>query len=521
MKNKIVLWGTNELNDRVLIAMELKPKENKVDIFTFPENIATEDFSKQMMDEWRDDKPFEFPEGFTCIERELTVADNLLPDDLKVERSDIINRAQTEWHFTVLSTKLHETYKAELQDLKEKIDALRDYDANVWDELKSFWDKVQNQVRERHIFREQADMLRDSANELFTRLKLLRTQLDDNFKHKSKANFDKIHVLIQDIEARAAKGLRLQPLFDELKQLQNQFKELEFTRDDRNKLWNSIDAAFKNMKAIRSGGNTGNGNSDDNPLERIKKRYDGLISAIYKMEESIKRDKQELDFQSQKIASTDGQLEAQLRQAKIKMVEERLNSKQTKLNEMTSTQTDLERRMKSLEDRDQRREKVEEAKKAAESKIKDEMAAAAQARGEDTEKLQKAALALKAKKTNDGDSMLEAAGTLIGEVLLDALDTAKAIASVAADKLDDVSDQAKEKVEQKATELQEMAANLGDQIKEKVAELREEVEAIGNSIEMPEATDPASTPDPDSGVQEQDVAPSIPEAPTEEDEKSA
>jgi DNA repair exonuclease SbcCD ATPase subunit len=519
MKNKIVLWGTNEQNDRVLIAMELKPRENKVDIFTIPENIATEEFSKQMMDEWRDNKPFELPEGFTRIERELTVADSLLPDHLKVERSDIINRAQTEWHFTVLSTKLHETYKAELHDLKDKIEALRDYDANVWDELKAFWDKVQNQVRERNIFREQADMLRDTANELFTKLKLLRTQLDDNFKSKSKDNFDKLHTLIEDIEQRAAKGLRLQPLFDELKQLQQQFKELEFTRDDRNKIWNRIDAAFKNMKTIRSGGNSNAGNSDENPLERIKKRYDGLISAIYKMEESIKRDKQELDFQSQKIASTDGQLEAQIRQAKIKMVEERLNSKQAKLNEMTATQTDLERRMKSLEERDQRREKVEEAKKAAESKIKDEIAAAAQAREEDTDKLEKAALSLKHNKAEQGESLLDAAGTLIGEVLLDALDTAKAIAEVASDKLEDIGEDIKEKAEDKVEDLREMAAGLGDQIKEKVADIRNEVESIGNSIEMPEHQDPASAPDTDSGIQHQDVAPSIPEAPEANEEK--
>lgn len=548
MKNRIVLWGTNDQDERVLIAMELKPHDNKVEILTFPENIATEEFSRQMMDEWRDGKPFELPEGYKKVDRELTVAESILPENLKVERTDVINRAQTEWHFTVLSVKLHETYKSELQELKEQVDKLNQFESQTWDNLKTFWDKVQNQVRDRNLFREQADSLRDAANELFTKLKELRVRVDSDFKVKSKENFDRLHQMIDDVESRAAKGLRIQPLFDELRKMQQEFKELEFTREDRNKLWNRIDEAFKNIKSKRGGSN--NNNSDDNPSERLRRRYEGLIGAIEKMRDSIRRDRVELDFQSKKIASTDGQLEAQIRQAKIKMVEERLHSKEEKLREMEETQADLDRKLASIAEREARKEKVEEAKREAEKKIKEEVSAAAQAREEDAPKLEKAAEAIAKRKDKKGAQLFEAASTVLGEVLMDALDSAKAVAEVAKDQISDVIGEIKEeaselgdKIKEKIQDVKEDIQEFRDDFKEEVAELKEEVkeeiqearesiaekaedlkdavkskvEAIAPDVEVPPAgslplhPDPASSEEPDSGIQAQDIPPSSPE----------
>lgn len=551
MKNRIVLWGTNDQDERVLIAMELKPHDNKVEILTFPETIATEEFSRQMMDEWRDGKPFELPEGYHKVDRELTVAESILPENLKVERTDVINRAQTEWHFTVLSVKLHETYKSELQELKEQVDKLNQFESQTWDNLKTFWDKVQNQVRDRNLFREQADSLRDAANELFTKLKELRVRVDSDFKVKSKENFDRLHQMIDDVESRAAKGLRIQPLFDELRKMQQEFKELEFTREDRNKLWNKIDEAFKNIKSKRGGNNNNNNNSDDNPTERLRRRYEGLIGAIEKMRDSIRRDRVELDFQSKKIASTDGQLEAQIRQAKIKMVEERLHSKEEKLREMEETQADLDRRLASIAEREARKEKVEEAKREAEKKIKEEVSAAAQAREEDTPKLEKAAEAIAKRKDKKGAQLFEAASTVLGEVLMDALDSAKAVAEVAKDQISDVVEEIKEeaselgdKIKDKIKDVKEDIQELREDFKEEIAELKEEVkeeiqearesiadkaedikdavktkiQGIAPDVEVPPVgtlplnPDPASSEEPDTGIQAQDTPPSAPES---------
>ena len=55
------------------------------------------------MDQWRKNQEVELPEPDRVIARELSVSEGLLPDDLKAEQTDMILRAQTEWHFMVLS----------------------------------------------------------------------------------------------------------------------------------------------------------------------------------------------------------------------------------------------------------------------------------------------------------------------------------------------------------------------------------------------------------------------------------
>ena len=97
MKTKLVLWGKNAQDERVLIALQLRPQENKVDLWTFPENIATEDFSQKMLNEWRNGTQVDFPEGSTHSEKELSITESLLPEDLKVERGECNIIFQISW----------------------------------------------------------------------------------------------------------------------------------------------------------------------------------------------------------------------------------------------------------------------------------------------------------------------------------------------------------------------------------------------------------------------------------------
>lgn len=466
MKNKLVVWGATTQDERVLIALELLPESNKVKLFTFPESVATDEFVQKMMDDWRNDKPLEFPEGYTESERELMVTENLLPEDLKVERGDIIQRAQTEWHFVVLSSKLNEAYHSELDDLKTRVDKIEAFDGDLWGSLKNFWDKVQAQVSDKNLLREHADKLRDATNALFGRLKELRSKLDEDFQHRSKENVDKFNAMLEAVETKIVEGLRLQGLFDELKELQRKFRDTEFTRDHRTKVWERLDGAFKQLKDKRSGGGGGStygggggqqqgGGDENSPTERLKRRYEGLLGAIEKMDRSIQRDRDELNFQSRKVEHSDGQLEMQIRQAKIKMIEERIRSKEEKLNEMAATKTDLETRIESQKERDSRREerhKLEDAKKAAQDKIAHDIEEAAAARQKDQPKLEKAAEALKAKKE---ESLLGAIGTALGEALEDVVDTAKAVAEVLEDRLGDALEEATDKLSDLSEAVQE------------------------------------------------------------------
>ncbi|MCS7037004.1 MAG: hypothetical protein NZM41_10100, partial [Saprospiraceae bacterium] len=342
MKNKIVVWGTNAADEKVLIALELKAEENKVLLYTFPEAAVTDAFYNQMMNDWKNDKPVEFPEH-TTIERPLAITDSLLPDDLKSDdRSGVLQRAQTEWHFVVLSTKLHQAYQQELAEFKEKIAALQNFDEGIWEDLRAFWDKVQEQTRERNLFRSHAESLRDNINELFEKLRSLRNQMQQEAKSASQMVYDAFIARLEEIEQRIAAGsAKINAVFEDLKIIQRDYRDAKMTNEHRNRLWDRIDKAFKAAKERRFGPSVNDGSVAD----RFERRIAGLKEAAQRIQDSIRRDEEDLEFQNRKIATTEGQLEAQIRVAKIKMIEERLNVKREKLKEVLGTLSGLERQL--------------------------------------------------------------------------------------------------------------------------------------------------------------------------------
>ncbi len=374
MKTKIVLWGTNDKDEKILLGIELLEKENKVKINVFPESEAKEDFYNQMLNDWRIDNPVVFPENHTVIERPLSVTDDLLPDEIKVTRTDVINRAKAEWHFVVLSAKLYELYKSEVSEFKEKAESLKDFDKNLWEELKTFWQKVQEQVYEKNLFREHAKELHDETNLIFEKLKEFRKKLDNDFQKVSKEKAKVFADKLEEIEGKIKEGLGLQPIWNEMKKIQANFRNENLARNDKNEIWNRIDAVFKNIKEKKYGSKQGGGKN--NALERIENRYNGLMSAIKKMENSIRWDRKDLDFQGSRIEETYGQLEKEIRSAKLKMIEERIHSKETKLAEMLQTKVMLDDKIaieKEKHNKIEQDQKVKEVEAQLKAKIKKEI----------------------------------------------------------------------------------------------------------------------------------------------------
>lgn len=462
MRNKLVIWGTNAENEKVLIALELQAEANKIVLYTFPEAIVTEDFSNKMMAEWRTGATLPFPEGYNTLERELSVTDSLLPDDLKVDRPDLIQRAQTEWHFSVLSAKLHKAYEQELEEFREKIRALTAYDNNLWDSLRGFWDKVQEQSRERNLYREHADSLRDNINGLFDDMKKMRTRVQDEFSTASQKVFEDFNTGLADIEKRIeAGGSKLNSVFEDLKQMQRRYRDARMSNEHRNKLWERLDGAFKAAKERKFGPSANEGSL----VERQERRIEGLNEAMKRMEESIRRDEEELTFQRKKVAGTEGQLEAQIRSAKIKMVEERMISKKEKLQEMTRTRDEVGKQIVQVKDKEQKRRQFDAAKEAAKSEI---------------------AAGIKSKTTEMPPSEDKFS---IGDLLMEAVEKAKAVGAVVSEIASDVID-----------EGMELAANAANVLSKDDSKQQEtataEAEAPAETTEAPAvaAIEPVEAP---------------------------
>lgn len=398
MKKKLVLWGTDENDKKILLAAELLTDENKVQLYVFNEEMATEDFHNTLRNLWKSDQEVSFPEGHITLIRELSVTEDLLPETIKVERTDVINRAKTEWHFIVLSHKMYAMYRSELDDIKEKVNDLTEFDSGVWEEMKGFWAKVQTQMREKNLFREHLTDLKETTNGLFESLKKLRKSLDEEFKSKSKEQYGAFMTKLVGVEEKIEKGLGLQPLFEELKKLQSEYRVGKFTRDDRNKIWKRLDKAFKDVKEKRFGTRDENASG----VSRLQRRYNGLLDAIGKMEKSIKRDVSDRDYHNRKAANTDSQIEAQLKKAKIMMVEERITSKESKLKEMLSTKTDLEARIakeKVKEEEKAKKEQIKKVQKEVKEKIAEDIKKTEEKLDVKSDKLEKAAKEIKESKT--------------------------------------------------------------------------------------------------------------------------
>lgn len=377
MRTKLVIWGTNAKEERVLLALELLPDNNEVILHVFPQETATDEFVKGMMDEWRDDKAFALPEGHETIRRPLTIAESLLPEEFKVERGDLIQRAQSEWAFVVLSHKLQKAFHSEMDSFRERIDKLEEFSQPIWEELKAFWEKVQGQVRERNLFREHVDKLRDQSNDLFGRLKKLRQSADTQFRKVSAENAKAFAQRLEELHAKIEEGKHLIPTFEALKQMQREYHNLTLSRDDRNRIWDRMDAAFKLLKEKRFGGGGDASQSARDGSGRIEGRLKGLLDAIDKMQKSISRDEKDLEYESRRVA-TGGQLESQLRQAKLVMIEDRVRSKREKLEDMEKTRRDLESRLDAARKRaeeDERKREVEKAKEAVKQRIAQEIEA--------------------------------------------------------------------------------------------------------------------------------------------------
>jgi len=449
MKSKLVIWGQQD-DRKVLLALSLRALDNKVDVYVFPEEIATEELFLNLSNNWKNGTEIQFPEGHQFFERELTASGNLLPEGITTGSEDLISRAQTEWQFFVLSARLSASYEAELESIKDKIEQLKEFSQPIWNELKTFWDKVQGQIKEKNIFADHISSLRKATNQAFDDLKEKRKELDRIFNEKSglvKENFSKS---LNEIEEKISKGLSLHPIFEELKDLQNKFKTAALNNADRKSIWDKLDSLFKQVKEKRFGGS--DKGSSDSAKERLDNRYNGLMAAIAKMEQSIQFDKNDLEFQTKKMDGQVGQLELQIRQAKTKMIEERIQSKQAKLNDMLSTKAELEQRKLKLERSEAMRTEKEEAKKLVQEKIAAEIKAASESRAENSEDLEKAAKMISEQKNQKkeekkDESILSSIATNLSETLEDAVDTIAAVSSVIGEKLGDIAESVSEKAE--------------------------------------------------------------------------
>ncbi|MGB1205245.1 MAG: hypothetical protein ACPG5B_06340 [Chitinophagales bacterium] len=371
MKDKIVFWGTNENDADILVLLRLRAEDNKVDLWTFPKEELDQEFVLEMFKDWDNIDIENLPTASSHIEQNMSEP-SLLPDHIKTTETELVNRAEKEWYVRVLSIKLSQKIEEEVEQLYQQVQNMLEYDKDIWNLTKSFWDKINMHYQDHDLTKEHASKLRDKINSTFDKLKRLRKTSNEKFETEAKANFEALQQHIQDLIDSLAKPGNLNGLFERLKNLQNDSNTLKLTRNMRNALRERFNEAFAAIRQERK-------NSYSRKLEG---RMNGLKNAIAKMQQSLDRDHGSLKFQHSRIQSTQGQLEAKLRQAKIQMIEARISSKEEKLEDMFLTMETLTKQVEQERAKEKAEREKAEAKRKADKAKREAKAAADKAKRE-------------------------------------------------------------------------------------------------------------------------------------------
>ncbi len=368
MRTRYVSWGKNKDDERVLMALSLDPEKNQINTFILPENVVTKDLENDLIQKWAKNKEDVTLPEHSSVETFLNITNPLVGEGYFWERPEDETRLRMEWNVYVLSKQLLETYQEELKVIKEKVDGLTEYSSDIWEDLKQFWSKAQNQIRDRSLLREHSRDLRKETDKVFDQMKSLRSALKEQLRSESGTVKEKFKEQLQQIEEKIEKNLSHHPIFNDLKELQKRLKKENLIREDRNEIWKNIDTLFKRVKKNRPEVQK---QGLEFHLARNEKRKEGLTKAMDRMEHSIKRDKRDLErLQKGGDNNSSHQLEAALREFREQSLQQKIESKSAKLEDMKKTMTMVDKNIISLREKVEIEKKKEELKKEKKEEIK-------------------------------------------------------------------------------------------------------------------------------------------------------
>lgn len=338
MLSRFTANGTTQDDKQVLLAYELNEVEFKLTLHIVPNLLLSNEQREFLQNEWEKGDAFEFPEGTEIVNPSLN-DESILPDNIRSEETGKIRIKANEWAYQLLTAKLWESYLLELEQLKERANNLSSYDRQLFDDAKSFWERVLEHRKERDISQERLDKIKDEVNSIFEKLKTFRKVESAEFESASAKLREAVIAQLEEVKSRADENANFKALADELKNIQNESRKNRYSKADEMNLRKAFDAAFQYINDKR------NLFFSDKNATRIK----GLNEVIQKMEKSLQRDLSDLAYLDKKTNSPNiKSLELQLIQVKKNLLNESIASKQEKLKDIRSTLEKLQRQVNKV-----------------------------------------------------------------------------------------------------------------------------------------------------------------------------
>lgn len=333
MQNRFVTTGINADDKPVVLAYELKEEEFKVELRLMLKSSLSKEQLETLETKWTAGEDFQFPEDAQFVIPDLN-KETILPDDVRSDETGKIRIRQNEWAYTLLTAKLWESYLQELEELKKRAENLAQYDRQLFDDAKSFWERVLEHRKERDISQERLDKIKDDVNSIFEKLKTFRKTESAEFEAASAKQRDEVAAQLEELKKKADEKANFKTLLDELKNYQTEARKNRYTKADEAQVRKLFDAAYQYINEQR------NHFFSDKNAARIK----GLTEVVQKMEVSLNRDKKDLEYLDKKANSNSiKSLELQLINVKKNLLNEAIASKEEKLKDIRSTLEKLQK----------------------------------------------------------------------------------------------------------------------------------------------------------------------------------
>ena len=327
MQSRFITTGNVKDEMEVILAYQLNEAEFRLDLHVIPRKLLDKEQMDALSNEWVNGAEFGFPEGTETIYPDIN-ADSILPDHIKSDKTGEIRHKQNEWAVQLLTNKLWESYLIELESLKKRAAALVSYDKSLFEDAKSYWERVLEHKKERNITQERLDKIKEDVNAIFEQLKTFRKTESAEFEKSSNTVRDEVIEKLNQIKQKIDEKANFKALHDEIKAIQHDLRNQRFLKSDENAVRKAFDDAFHYISEQRN----------KYFSDKYESRIAGLKDVISKMEKGLHRDKQDLDYFTKKAENPRIQsLELQLLKVRLRQIKETITSKEDKLKDILKT----------------------------------------------------------------------------------------------------------------------------------------------------------------------------------------
>jgi hypothetical protein len=365
MNTRIVLWGEIGTDRKALVAIHLEEATAKIHIYAFPKEQVTKELQDALFVEWKNGGDFEFPE--TAIHWEVDAnSDTILPETVKVERPEVVLQSQHKWSKKLMSSRINQLLADEIKFLEEKASAIGEYDQALWDKAKAQWEKIFSYQKKNEISWEQTTALKERINAVFDALKAVKRINNENEDQANAVLVKQYNKRIEDLQSKLIYPDQWKLIFEDLKKIQAELKELPIRWNHKRALYNSVNAIYDDLKKYRA---TEIITKTQGRITQLQKILDGL-------KDSIARDQENYNMQVEKMQHyTRGKLPEDEIKSRFSFITDRMKEKETKAEGIRHTIAQLKSEIEKEKKQQTEREEQQRIKREQEAAKKEQDAA--------------------------------------------------------------------------------------------------------------------------------------------------